>query len=55
MTAASADRFPWRQVVVAAFLPTILFSIGEGAIIPIIPVVATDSGPTSRGRRSCRR
>ena len=44
MTDAPADRFPWRQVVVAAFLPTILFSIGEGAIIPIIPVVAHDLG-----------
>lgn len=42
--AARPDRFPWRQVVVAAFLPTVLFSIGEGAIIPIIPVVAHDLG-----------
>ncbi|QNO38818.1 MFS transporter [Protaetiibacter sp. SSC-01] len=42
--AAPPDRFPWRQVVVAAFLPTILFSIGEGAILPIIPVVAHDLG-----------
>lgn len=45
MTSPAPDaRFPWRQVVVAAFLPTILFSIGEGAIIPIIPVVAHDLG-----------
>lgn len=45
MTSPAADaRFPWRQVVVAAFLPTILFSIGEGAIIPIIPVVAHNLG-----------
>ncbi len=45
MTSPTSDtRFPWRQVVVAAFLPTILFSIGEGAIIPIIPVVAHDLG-----------
>ncbi|RQP09292.1 MAG: MFS transporter [Microbacteriaceae bacterium] len=42
--AASPERFPWRQVVVAAFLPTILFSVGEGAILPIIPVVAHDLG-----------
>ncbi|PZQ91915.1 MAG: MFS transporter [Leifsonia xyli] len=42
--AAPTDRFPWRQVVVAAFLPTVLFSIGEGAIIPIIPVVASSLG-----------
>ncbi|AYF98710.1 MFS transporter [Protaetiibacter intestinalis] len=45
MTARPDDpRFPWRQVVVAAFLPTILFSIGEGAIIPVIPVVAHELG-----------
>jgi MFS family permease len=49
MTAALADRFPWRQVVVAAFLPTILFSIGEGAIIPIIPVVAHGLGADIAG------
>ncbi len=44
MTEPAADRFPWRQVVVAAFLPTVLFSIGEGAIIPIIPMVAHQLG-----------
>jgi MFS family permease len=32
--------FRWRTVMVSALLPTVLFSIGEGAIIPIIPVVA---------------
>jgi MFS family permease len=49
MTDSPADRFPWRQVVVAAFLPTILFSIGEGAIIPIIPVVAHGLGADLAG------
>lgn len=50
MTASpAAPPFPWRQVVVAAFLPTILFSIGEGAIIPIIPVVAKDLGSDLAG------
>ncbi|TPX01042.1 MFS transporter, partial [Schumannella luteola] len=44
MSNTEAPRFPWRQVVVAAFLPTILFSIGEGAIIPIIPAVAHGLG-----------
>ena len=34
---STEQAFPWRKVVVSAFLPTILFSIGEGAIIPIIP------------------
>ncbi len=49
MTAEPAERFPWRQIVVAAFLPTILFSIGEGAIIPIIPVVANGLGADIAG------
>jgi MFS family permease len=49
MTAEPAERLPWRQVVVAAFLPTILFSIGEGAIIPIIPVVANGLGADIAG------
>jgi MFS family permease len=38
------QTFPWRSVVVSVFLPTLLFSIGEGAIIPIIPAVADDLG-----------
>jgi MFS family permease len=33
-----------RSVALAAFLPAALFAIGEGAIIPIIPVVASDLG-----------
>ena len=40
----AAPNFGWRQLVLAAFAPTALFSIGEGAIIPIIPVVADDLG-----------
>lgn len=36
--------FSIRSVALAAFLPTLLFSIGEGAIIPIIPVVASNLG-----------
>jgi MFS family permease len=44
------DRpFHWRSVAVAAFLPTLLFSIGEGAIIPIIPVIAADLGADLAG------
>ena len=35
-----------RSVALAAFLPAALFAIGEGAIIPIIPVVASDLGAT---------
>jgi MFS family permease len=44
---SSADQpFRWRSVLVAALLPTLLFSIGEGAIIPVIPVIAGNVGAT---------
>ncbi|MGN6128183.1 MAG: MFS transporter [Humibacter sp.] len=36
--------FSIRDVALAAFLPTALFSIGEGAVIPIIPVLAHNLG-----------
>jgi len=36
--------FRFRSVALAAFLPTLLFSIGEGAIIPIIPIAAGNLG-----------
>ncbi len=36
--------FSLRSVALAAFLPTLLFSIGEGAIIPLIPIVANNLG-----------
>lgn len=39
-----AERFPFKKVAVAAYLPTALFAIGEGAIIPYIPVIAGDLG-----------
>jgi len=43
----SADQpFRWRSVLVAALLPTLLFSTGEGAIIPVIPVIAGNVGAT---------
>lgn len=38
--------FRWRSIALPALLPTLLFSIGEGAIIPIIPLVADDLGAT---------
>ncbi|WP_150308349.1 MFS transporter [Planctomonas psychrotolerans] len=42
---SSPERpFSLRSVALPAFLPTLLFSIGEGAIIPIIPIVADDLG-----------
>ncbi|HEY4224216.1 MAG TPA: MFS transporter [Pseudolysinimonas sp.] len=45
MTAAPPSQpFKWSSVAVAALLPTVLFSTGEGAIIPVIPVVAGNVG-----------
>ncbi|WP_431280243.1 MFS transporter [Leifsonia poae] len=42
---SSVERpFSFRSVALAAFLPTLLFSIGEGAIIPIIPIAAGNLG-----------
>lgn len=40
----SDRRFRWRSVAIAAFLPTVLFSTGEGAILPVIPMIADDLG-----------
>lgn len=40
----SAPPFSWRSIVLPAYLPTLLFSLGEGAIIPVIPVVASGRG-----------
>jgi MFS family permease len=42
----AAPEFRWRSIALPALLPTLLFSIGEGAIIPIIPVVAGNLGAT---------
>jgi MFS family permease len=36
--------FRWRSIALPALLPTLLFGIGEGAIIPIIPIVAENLG-----------
>ncbi|MDP9028096.1 MAG: MFS transporter, partial [Actinomycetota bacterium] len=46
MSSAVAQPFRWRSVAVAALLPTVLFSTGEGAIIPVIPVIAGHLGAT---------
>lgn len=44
MSRPAEQPFSIRAVALAAFLPTLLFSIGEGAIIPIIPVLAHNLG-----------
>jgi MFS family permease len=47
VTATTDFRF--RSVVLPALAPTLLFSIGEGAILPIIPAVAADKGADLAG------
>jgi MFS family permease len=44
----STDELPfkWSSIALPTFLPTLLFSTGEGAIIPIIPTVAHSMGAT---------
>lgn len=39
-----APPFRFRSIAIPAILPTLAFSIGEGAIIPIIPIVAHNLG-----------
>ena len=39
-------KFTFRSIALPAIAPTLLFSIGEGAILPIIPVVADGLGAT---------
>jgi len=38
--------FSFRSIALPAIAPTLLFSIGEGAILPLIPIVADDLGAT---------
>lgn len=44
MLMPDAPAFRWRSIALPALLPTLLFSIGEGAIIPVIPLVASSQG-----------
>ena len=41
---ASDQPFRFRSIALPVLLPTLAFSIGEGAIIPIIPIVAHNLG-----------
>ncbi|MDM4764116.1 MFS transporter [Galbitalea sp. SE-J8] len=36
--------FRFRSIVLPALAPTVLFAIGEGAIIPVLPAIAGDRG-----------
>lgn len=44
MTTPASPPFSWRSVILPAYLPTLVFSLGEGAMIPVIPLVAADRG-----------
>ena len=44
MTSTTNDAFDRRSVLLSGFLPAALFAIGEGAIIPIIPIAADSLG-----------
>ncbi|WP_255371756.1 hypothetical protein [Cellulosimicrobium sp. CUA-896] len=51
MTRASGPRepaplFPFRSVVLGAFVPTLVLEIGVGAMLPVVAVTATDRGAT---------
>lgn len=46
MTSTPESPFRWRSIALPALLPTLLFALGEGAIIPIIPAFANNLGAT---------
>jgi MFS family permease len=41
---SSAEPFTLRRIAVPAFGPSLLFGLGEGAILPIVPLSARDLG-----------
>jgi MFS family permease len=41
---AAGALFPMRTVVVGAFIPAMLFEMGVGAMLPLVPVSARDQG-----------
>jgi len=42
----AAPAFSWRTAAVAVYGPSVLFSVGEGSILPMIPHVAEGLGAT---------
>jgi len=49
MSVQASDDFRFRSIALPALLPSLLFGIGEGAIIPIIPAVASSLGASLAG------
>ncbi len=41
---SSATEFSFRRIAVPAFGPSLLFGLGEGAILPIVPLMARELG-----------
>lgn len=44
MSAADETRFKKRSLILPVFLPSVLFSVGEAAFLPLLPARATDFG-----------
>lgn len=44
MSTARDQPFRWRSVVVVVFLPTIVFAMGQFALVPVIPALARGLG-----------
>src|ERR1700710_3037542 len=38
--------FTFRSIALPALLPSLLFAIGEGSVIPVIPAIASNLGAT---------
>ncbi|WP_440711432.1 MFS transporter [Herbiconiux sp. YIM B11900] len=49
MTTATDDGFRFRSIAVPALIPSFLFGIGEGAVVPVIPAVASGLGADLAG------
>lgn len=49
MTTAADDGFRFRSIAVPALIPSFLFGIGEGAVVPVIPAVASGLGADLAG------
>lgn len=43
-TPSSATTFSFRRIALPAFGPSLLFGLGEGAILPIVPLMARELG-----------
>ena len=49
-SADPAASFSFRRIAVPAFGPSLLFGLGEGAILPIVPLMARELGRKGAGQ-----